>query len=201
MNTIAVVCLLSLFTVIDAGKNPCKDVTFGGCNLQRSDKVLSKKQVQTVQLCNEECYNTDNCNIYRYNNETKECTLTTNVIEGYDYISDYRTQCDIQAGPPDNDPRDCLDHIGKQICDSYLEEECEYSGELLLAEGADIDGVTACWTYCKTHSPDCKYWIYDKFERECILKRDGGKTCTALGGPKEPSYAYCKNLTMSSHAL
>ena len=71
--------------------NPCKDVTFGGCNLQGSDKVLSKKQVQTVQLCNEECYNTDNCTNYRYISETKECTLTK---------KDYRfSECNIRAGP------------------------------------------------------------------------------------------------------
>ena len=75
-------------------RNPCKDVTFGECNLQGSDTVLSKKQVQTVQLCNEECYNTDNCTTYRYSNETKECTLTTNAP------ADYRARdCAIQAGP------------------------------------------------------------------------------------------------------
>ena len=70
-------------------RNPCKDVTFGGCNLQGS--VLSKKQVQTVQLCNEECYNTDNCTNYRYSNETKECTLTK---KEYRHIA-----CNIYAGP------------------------------------------------------------------------------------------------------
>jgi len=198
MNTIAVVCLLSLFTVIDAVRNPCKDATFGGCNMQNSIRVLGRKQVQTIQLCNEECFNTDNCDIYRYNRENKECTLTT-IAE-----KDYRAvDCDTIAGPVDNDPFECFGHIWKQICDSYLEEGCEYSGENVRAfRPGGIGSLKDCWDMCvRMYAPDCKYWIYHKRAHECILKRDGRKTCTGWGGPKEPSFDHCKNLTMSSHAL
>jgi len=187
--------MLPFFTVIDAVRNPCKDVTFGECNLTGSDVVLSKTQVQTVQLCNEKCYNTDNCTNYRYSNETKECTLTTNAH------GDYRLwKCNIRAGPMDNDLYDCLVMI--QTCDSHLEEECEYSGELVKRfRQGDITGPSECYDQCQIRAPDCKYWIFHDRESECILKRDGGKTCTVRAGPKKPSYDHCKNLTMSSHAL
>ena len=102
----------------------------------------------------------------------------------------------------DNDPIDCLEHIGKQICDSYVEEECEYSGELLESYiNGEITSVKPCQDMCQLKAPDCKYWIYNDREKECILREDGRKTCTGWGGPKEPSYDHCKNLSMSSHAL
>merc|ERR1712126_313298 len=43
-----------------------------------------------VQLCNAECHNTYNCTNYRYNNQTKECTLMN---------EEYRGFCNIKAGP------------------------------------------------------------------------------------------------------
>jgi len=181
-----------LIVVIDAVRNPCKDVTFGGCNLQGS--VLSKKQVQTVQLCNEECYNTDNCTNYRYNNENKECTLTTKEYR--------RFECNIHAGPMDRNYIDCMVHIGKQGCGSHLEEECEYNGEFLSeASSGNILDAKNCHELCELRDGLCKYWIYRQREHLCTLYRDGRKRCTARGGPKEPSYDLCQNLTMSRHAL
>jgi len=144
--------------------------------------------VQTVQLCNEECYNTDNCTTYRYSNETKECTLTT---------KEYRHwECNIRAGPMDNYQSDCMAQLPKQECDSHLEEDCEYNGEHLteIGNGAILT-AGSCQTVCAAKS-DCKYWIYHRREFLCILKGDGRKRCTAWGGPKEPSYDLCKNLTM-----
>merc|ERR1712055_753101 len=73
--------------------NPCKDVTFGECdpNVGRS-KVISMDSLQSIQLCNEKCYDTYNCTTYRYNNQTKECTLITDA---------FRWDCNINAGPID----------------------------------------------------------------------------------------------------
>ena len=53
-------------------------------------KVLSKTSQETVQLCNAECYDTNDCATYRYNKQSKECILMT---------ADYRKDCNIQAGP------------------------------------------------------------------------------------------------------
>ena len=91
----------------------------------------------------------------------------------------------------------CLKQIDKQICDSHLEEECEYNGELLreFAEG-DVMSANTCQRSCEIRAPKCKYWIFHMNESKCILKRDGRKTCNGWGGPKQPSYDYCKNLSM-----
>ena len=100
---------------------------------------------------------------------------------------------------------DCFRQIDKQTCDSHIEEECEYSGELLRRfDKGYVVSHRRCQRLCEnSYPPNCKYWIFHDREAECILKRDGRKTCTVRGGPKEPSYDHCKNKmsTMSSHAL
>ena len=94
----------------------------------------------------------------------------------------------------DKSPSDCLAQIDHQICDSYLEEDCESSGELLkrYPKGTIAAAVT-CQESCEARAPDCKYWIFHTKEYLCILKRDGKKTCTVWGGPKQPSFDYCQN--------
>ena len=95
---------------------------------------------------------------------------------------------------------DCLVQLPKQECDSHLEEDCEYNGEL-LRRFSGFGSAISCEEECKTQAPNCKYWIYNNREDLCILKRDGRKTCNGWGGPKEPSYDHCQNQTMSRHAL
>ena len=95
-----------------------------------------------------------------------------------------------------------MGQINKQICDSLLEEDCEYNGELLRRfKKGEIDGPTVCESQCRLRAPNCKYWIYHNRENLCILKRDGRKTCNGWGGPKVPSYDNCQNQTMSRYAL
>ena len=92
--------------------------------------------------------------------------------------------------------------IDKQICDNLLEEDCEYNGELLYEFRAGaIVGPRICQRQCQIMEPDCKYWIYHSRGNLCILKRDGRRKCNGWGGPKEPSFDFCQNLTMSRHEL
>jgi len=201
MNIIGVVCMIPfLIAVIGAVMNPCKDATFGECDIEKS-KILSKTSQQSVQLCNAECYDTYNCTNYRYNNQTKECILTTN---GEPTILnskvEFRSNCNIHAGPVDKFIDDCMKYNSDQVCNSHLEEDCEYNGEL-LREFAGYGSAFDCESLCKWKDPDCKYWIYHNRENLCILKRDGRKTCNGWGGPKVPSYDNCQNQTMSRHAL
>ena len=58
----------------------------------------------------------------------------------------------------------------------------------------------SCRLSCKDF-PDCKYWFYHIEESLCILKGDGKRTCDGWGGPKQPSYDHCKNLSMSRRSL
>jgi len=166
--------------------NPCKDVSFGECdpNTTRS-KVISMNSQQSVQLCNKQCYETYNCRTYRYNSQKKECTLITN---------DYWDLCDIMAGPMDEKVTDCLGQISNPICDSHVEEDCEYTGELLYrSRPGAITSPYACLGLCEDWAPDCKYWIHDRPNNLCILKREGTKTCKISGGPKAPSYQDCRD--------
>jgi len=187
---------ISLKSCSNPDKHPCKDVTFGKCDPNDFTNVivLSKKSMQTVQLCNADCYVMDNCTNYRYDNLTQECILMN---------GDYRegTSCNIIAGPRDKTRDDCLVQKNKQVCDFHMEEDCEYNGELLLRypEGA-ANSPAACQSYCRGRD-NCKYWIYHTLESLCILKRDGNRTCNVVGGPKQPSYDQCKNPSMSRQAL
>jgi len=172
---------ITLKSCSNPDKHPCKDVTFGKCN--PDSIVISNTSQQTVQLCNAECNDTNNCTNYRFNNETKECNLMTD---------EYRGLCKINAGPMDKKVTDCLGQISSQICDSHLEEDCKYTGELLhsFPKGAIGDADT-CQIECESFK-GCKYWIFNNHEDKCILKKDGRKTCNVWGGPKEPSFEYCK---------
>merc|ERR1712136_461416 len=174
---------------------PCKDVTYGECDIEKSE-ILSKTSQQSVQLCNAECYDTYNCTNYRYNNQTKECILTTN---GEPTIlnskAEFRSNCNIWAGPVDKFIADCMKYNSDQVCNSHIEEDCEYNGELLRKDFGLGSAIT-CEKICKSQL-NCKYWIYNDREDLCIFKRDGRKTCNGWGGPKEPSYGQCRNQTMS----
>jgi len=168
---------------------PCTDVTFGECDFQNI-KVLSKTSQQSVQLCNAECYDTHNCTNYSYNKQTKECILTTNEL------GNYRTHCRIWAAPVDQSFDYCIKHIRDQDCDALIEQDCEYDGEL-LKRYTTISSYDRCQYACKIVA-GCKYWIFQKSDL-CILKRDGRKKCNGWGGPKEPSFDYCQNSTLSRH--
>merc|ERR1712212_209136 len=186
---------ISLKSCSNPDHHPCRDVTFGKCdpNDFANSIVLSKKSQHTLQLCNADCYVTDNCMNYRYDNLTQECILLSR---------EYRGKCDIIAGPVDAKMSDCIGTNDEQRCDFHMEEDCEYNGALLYRyPGGRITSPAACQRMCKTRAPDCKYWIYRFFEFLCILKRDGNRTCNVWVGPKQPSYDQCKNLPMSRQAL
>ena len=95
---------------------------------------------------------------------------------------------------------DCMNRISDQVCDSHLEEDCEYNGELLERFPEAIATPENCRIKCSLQKA-CKYWIYQFSEFLCILKRDGNRTCNVWGGPKQPSYDECKNQSMSRQAL
>merc|ERR1712133_197046 len=120
-------------------------------------------------------------------------------------MGDYRQTCNIRAGPVDKSIDlwdDCMRHIEDQACYSLLEEDCEYNGELLFeVTKGDVTNAPTCASWCQDFFPDCKYWIFNRKEDLCILKRDGRKTCKGWGGPKEPSFDHCQNLTISGHEL
>merc|ERR1719167_1829100 len=114
---------------------------------------------------------------------------------------EYRGEmCDIIAGPEDKEVIYCYGQKNKQTCGFHMEEDCEYNGELLERFPEAIATPENCRIKCSLQKA-CKYWIYQFSEFLCILKRDGNRTCNVWGGPKQPSYDECKNLSMSRQAL
>jgi len=76
-----------------------------------------------------------------------------------------------------------------------VQEDCEYSGEELSRyPQGDITSADACKDECDNKGDQCKYWIFKKSESECILKKDGKKTCRVWSGIKMSlnDYDYCQ---------
>ena len=92
----------------------------------------------------------------------------------------------------------CLEQIRNPICDSHVEEDCEYNGELFgdITEGGSGEPGD-CQEACERMASKCKYWIHDTSRSSCILKRDGRKTCDILVGPKTPSYKHCRDISFN----
>ena len=97
---------------------------------------------------------------------------------------------------------DCLGDISHPICDSHVEEDCEYNGELLYrSRPGAVTQPNACQRLCEDGAPDCKYWIFDSSKNLCILKKDGRKTCDVSGGPRTPSYQHCRDISFNPNQI
>jgi len=176
-------CWPGNYTVEFKISNQCKDVTFGGCDIEIED-TLDSEYRETPQRCDSSCKNREDCGFYRYHKETKNCTLI--------HPKYRKTECNIRAGPTDNDATQCLFQDNRQRCDLLIDEECTYHGENLkeFPEGAIIT-ADACQFECEDRKPRCKYWIFHYYEKLCILKKEHNKTCSVWGGPggvKNPTF-------------
>ena len=70
-------------------EDPCKDITFGACFIDRSSIIKKGYQADAI-TCQEECRNHDGCEFFHYNPRFNlRCTLLS---------SDYRKNCDIIGG-------------------------------------------------------------------------------------------------------
>jgi len=172
--------------------NQCKGVTFGECNLDKTEKVMKPFQLPTKERCWQQCKSITKCKFYRYDYKTKLCTLLDN---------SYAQFCNVQAGPENKRATECLWIDNNQRCDAEIEEDCEYTGELLMEypSGAIVD-ANECQELCQSQPEVCKYWIHDTELNLCIHKRDGGKICNVEGGPKAPTFNECLAIKNNSTA-
>jgi len=179
-------CQPGNYTVIFKTKNKCKGVTFGGCNIPETVILKNATKQDNAKACQIRCQFADNCRFYKFDNQTKLCTLLRN---------DYRSFCKIMAGPVDKKATYCLEVEPGRNCDAEVEENCEYNGKYLdsLTEGS-MGQPGDCQAFCEARAPDCKYWIHDANKGSCILKRDDERSCDIWGGPKTPSYQICREL-------
>jgi len=165
----------------DSGKaqRQCKDVTFGECSITKEDPVDIQTSIE-LNPCQLVCKLSTTCNYYRYNNQTKECNLMAR---------SYKSRCRIRAAPVEIQVLPCL--RSTHPCDPSGEEDCEYTGnDVRRYQPGEITDDEECQASC-SHAATCKYWIYNKIERTCILKEEGTRICSVYGGRKIPSYLYC----------
>jgi len=175
-------CYPGNYTVEFKIDNQCEDVTFGGCDF---DKIIHKTipGIAKARKCNKICSEINECVFYRHNKQTQKCIL---LKENY-----RKVKCNIVAGPMDKSKTACIIQDNSKTCDSILDEDCEYDGELLEDVGpGQIDDADSCQNYCKLRAPACKYWVWNNKERDCILKKSAKKTCSFRSGPEMEEAAY-----------
>jgi len=167
-------CYPGNYTVEFKTENQCENVTYGGCDLEHM-VLKNETLVNEERKCAKFCRDYTECVLYRYNDQTETCFLMK---------AKYRKEkCNINSGPTDKTSTGCLLRDSDKICDSILEEDCEYNGELLdTLGGGQILTPDACQDWCELKAPYCKYWIYHIKEAECILKRSADRTCKIKSG-------------------
>merc|ERR1712126_140148 len=164
-------------------KSHCKDVTFGECP-NSHEKTIDILIASKIETCQHACLLVQDCNFYRFNHQTKECTLMTSVH--------YKSICNITAAPAEKQISTCLTTL--QPCGSQGEEECEYTGnDVKRFQPGWIMSDVVCQEQCQILATTCKYWIYNSWGKTCILKGEGTRICNVYGGPKYPSYEECRD--------
>jgi len=180
-------CHPGKYTIEFKLQGQCKGVTFGGCEYPREKTSGSEEDIESPTECRNECSQQATCNYYRYNNETKLCSFLKE--------QNRNLYCNIWAGPMDKTADQCLNEDNHQDCDALLHEECEYNGDLVKRyRPGQVVSPEICQDRCKAKaSKGCKYWVYNKEERDCILLKDDKRTCTTWGGPQSKEWEYCRN--------
>ena len=92
----------------------------------------------------------------------------------------------IQDNPLDT----CLE-VDLNTCDRFIDEDCEYYGDVLLkTPTGSIADARHCQELCeKFASAGCEYWTFQ--QDSCSLLTSGERSCTTLGGPKTPEINEC----------
>ena len=81
-------------------------------------------------------------------------------------------------------------------CALFLEEDCSYTGDLLLEiPSGEVHDAEQCEAYCKSfENIGCKYWVYQETNENitCRLLSSGDRTCNCMGGPEDPPLNECR---------
>merc|ERR1712135_247411 len=87
-------------------KSQCKDVTFGECSILKEKIWGDILWRENIEECRSSCDRNIPCDFYRYNYQTRNCTMLT---------SSYKSLCKIRAAPVEKQASTCLRSI--QPCD------------------------------------------------------------------------------------
>lgn len=163
--------------------NDCEDVTVGGCTVDPFDVIQTVDIFTDVRDCQFYCNALTNCALFRFNGT--ECTLLT---------KDYRKDCQVVAGPFDKQIDKCFEIDDKQTCDLFLQENCDYTGTVILEPPiGTIADPKECEQLCfQFNAIGCTYWVFDQTLKKCSLRGANSKACSTWAGPKSPTFDECQ---------
>merc|ERR1711944_23976 len=190
MNKATRLIVLTIFATLQIltcnAENDCEGITVGECLAPVADIIQTIDIFREVQDCQFYCGALTSCELFRFNGT--HCTLLT---------KDYRKDCQIFAGRFDKKIDECLEIDNKKTCDLFIEEDCGYTGDVLLEPPVGtVADPQQCKELCNQFTAiGCKYWVFSNTEKLCSLRMDEDRDCKTWGGPRSPSYDECKGAT------
>jgi len=187
MNTVNFLILFKVVVAVQLSycyaENDCKGVTVGECTIPDNDIIITVGVLNDVQDCQSYCEEFEHCKFFKFDGQ--HCTLLR---------KDYRKDCQIFAGGYDKTIDECLKIDIKPTCDHFIEENCNYTGDVFLDPPmGDIVDRHHCEELCNEFQDiGCKSWIFSNTEKQCSLRINGKRDCKIIGGPKSPSLEDCK---------
>jgi len=172
-------------------ENDCEGVTVGECVIPTEDVILVEDLFTEVQQCQFYCNALTNCELFRFDGQN--CTLMT---------KDYRKDCQVVAGPFDKQIDKCFQIDDKFVCDLFLQEDCGYTGDVLLEPPVGtIADPKECEELCdQFEALGCKYWVFSNSAKLCSLRTEENRDCKTWGGPRTPSFDECQGTTTAAPA-
>jgi len=172
-------------------ENDCEGVTVGECSPDEADLITWTGIFTDVRDCQFYCGALTNCELFRFDEETKNCTLLT---------KDYRKDCQVVAGPFDKQIDQCFEIDNKYVCDLFLQEDCGYTGDVLLEPPiGTIADPKECEQLCdQFEGLGCKYWVFSNTEKKCSLRTSESRECKTWAGPRSPSFDECQASSSSA---
>jgi len=163
-------------------ENDCEGVTVGECLIPPEDVIQTVDIFTEVEDCQFYCNALTNCELFRFDGQN--CTIMT---------KDYRKDCQIVAGPFDKLISKCFEIDDKQVCDLFIQEDCGYTGEVLLEPPVGtIADPQECEELCDQFTAlGCTYWVYSQTEKKCSLRKAETRDCKTWGGPRSPLFDDC----------
>ena len=86
-------------------------------------------------------------------------------------------------------------------CDRFLEEDCQYQGEIILIQD-NIADAKHCQQLCQQFEVvGCHYWVFQENgegKHDCSLLASDDRSCAMIGGPKYPNIKDCAPTTTTT---
>ena len=94
----------------------------------------------------------------------------------------------------------CFEIDDKQTCDLFLQENCAYTGTVILEPPiGTIADPKECEQLCfQFNAIGCTYWVFDQTLKKCSLRGENSKGCSTWAGPKSPTFDECQGKNSNS---